>query len=402
MSAEREIAVNDEVEVVVEKLVAGGDGLARVDGLPLFIARSAPGDRLRVRVWQRKSGYGRAEIVEVLEPGPDRREPPCPVFDRCGGCDLQQLEDAAQVRHKVAATRETLERLGGVEWPAEVRVVSGAAWGYRLRARLHTAAGEAGVEVGYRERSSHRLVPIDGCPVLVTPLDELVGDLPAVLASADPLPERLDLAAGDERQVTLSPPVAGLPRGEVSLRLGGYDYDFDARCFFQAHAELTAQLAEEVVGEWSGETACDLYAGVGLFALPLAARYTRVTAVEGDTVAARYQRRNVRRNGVRNLEVENRAVESWVNELPPGIDRVVVDPPRAGLGVSVLGALIGRPPRRLTYVSCHPAALARDLRTLARKYTLERLTLLDLFPQTGHIEVVAQLAATPEEPAAAS
>ncbi|MCI0548365.1 MAG: class I SAM-dependent RNA methyltransferase, partial [Candidatus Rokubacteria bacterium] len=137
----------------------------------------------------------------------------------------------------------------------------------------------------------------------------------------------------------------------------------------------------------------DLFAGVGLFSLPLARRYGRVVAVEGDRIAARYARRNARRNGAGNLEVEGRAVESWIGALPAGADRVVADPPRPGLGAAVLAALQERPPRRLTCVSCHPAALARDLRILGVAHRLERLSLLDLFPQTGHLEVVAQLAA---------
>jgi len=158
----------DEVEVRIEKLVAGGDGLGRWEGIPLFVARSAPGDRLRVAITERRPDYGRGEIVEILEPGPGRREPRCPHFARCGGCDLQHLEDALQVELKAAAVLETLARIGGVELPGEPEVLAGAPWSYRLRTQLHVdpakepaGPGSQGPGVGYFERGSHELVPVD-------------------------------------------------------------------------------------------------------------------------------------------------------------------------------------------------------------------------------------------------
>lgn len=379
------------VEVRIEKLVAGGDGLARVDGLPVFVPRSAPGDRLLVDLVERHRDYARAEIVELLEPGPGRREPPCPHFDRCGGCDLQHLEDRLQVDLKVAAVRETLERLGRVEWPAEVEVVAGDAWGYRLRSAVRTRPTEGGFEVGYFERLSHRLVPVDCCPVLVPELERVLSRLPAALAGE--APARLDLAVGEDGSLTTAPVVEGLGHGEVSRRVGEHLYAYDARCFFQGHAGLLAALVDRVVGDERGEQAVDLYAGVGLFTLPLAGRYGQVVAVEGDRVAARYARINGRRNRLGNIEVVAASVDAWVEQLPADVDRLVVDPPRSGMTRRLRRAIAERRPRRLTYVSCHPAALARDLRELRHHYRLLGLTLLDLFPQTGHMEVVAQLAA---------
>jgi 23S rRNA (uracil1939-C5)-methyltransferase len=391
--------VGDELELTIEKLVAGGDGIGRAEGLPVFVSRSAPGDHLKIRVSQRKTDYARGEVVAVLRPGPDRREPPCPYFERCGGCDLQHLEDEAQVRHKVAATRETLERLGGVRWPESARIVTGAAWGYRLRAQFHLEADAAGglPAVGYRERGSHALVPVDQCPILLPELAEVLRLLPSELEGRPP--RRLDVAVGDAGAVTLAPPLAGKEAGQwagerggaVSRQIGGHLFWYDARCFFQAHAQLLPDLVDAVVGEWEGELACDLFAGVGLFGLSLADHYRKVVAVEGDRMAVRYHRRNLRENGVGSVEVISQAVESWIGALPRAVDRVIVDPPRMGLGRAVRQGLLAAEPRRITYVSCHPAALARDLRELLVAYRLESVTLLDLFPQTGHIEVVAQL-----------
>jgi 23S rRNA (uracil1939-C5)-methyltransferase len=375
--------------VTIEKLVAGGDGLGRFEGIPIFVPRAAPGARLRARLIARRPGYGRGEIVEVLLPGPERRDAPCPHFADCGGCDLQQIGDEAQVRYKAAAVRETLERLGGIEWPEPVEVIAGDAWGYRLRAGLRIERGEKTAVVGYRQRGSHRLVPVSRCPVLTPELEALVTRLPRSLP--DEAPERIDLAAGDGGAMTTAPVVRGLPHGEVSRRVGDLTLSYDARCFFQAHSGLLADLVARVVGEWEGEEAFDLYAGVGLFSVALASRYRKVVAVEGDRVAARYARKNARENRLRGLEVEARAVESWISGLPVDAARVVVDPPRAGLSALVRRVLRRQGAERLTYVSCHAAAMARDLKELGATYRLESVTLLDLFPQTGHMEAVAQL-----------
>lgn len=384
------LAEVEEVEVTVDQLVAGGDGLGRFEGIPLFIPRSAPGDRLRVRLVERKPGYGRAEIVEILEPGPGRRTPPCPFFEDCGGCDLQHLEDERQVLLKAEAARETLQRLGGVELEAVPEVIHGTPWGYRLRTQLQTrTTEEGGVEVGYFQRASHDLVAIDQCPILMPELEQLLLHLPSELA--DKTPRRLDLTAGEDGSVTTAPVVEGLPHGEVSWTVGDHEMTYDARVFFQAHRELLEPLVERAVGPWKGETAFDLYAGVGLFSLPLATRYAQVTAVEGDRVATRFCRNNARRNRLPDVNVVHKVVERWIDELPEDADRVLVDPPRAGLHRDVRQTLYHRPPKRLTYVSCHAATLARDLKTLTKWLQVEDVTLFDLFPQTGHMEVVVQM-----------
>lgn len=381
----------DELELRIEKLVAGGQGLGRYRGVPIFVARSAPGDLLRVRLTERRPDYGRGEVVEILEEAPERRSPPCRHFGVCGGCDLQHLADEAQVRWKVEATLETLRRLAGLEATAKVRVLAGDAWAYRLRTQLHcreTASGE--VEVGYHRRGSRDLVAIGECPILAPELEELALSLPRSMQG--PPPRRIDLVVGSDGRTSCAPVVAGLPRGDVRIAAGRWSFELDARCFFQAHRTLLPALIEATVGEAEGDEAFDLYCGVGLFTVPLAERYARVVGVEGDRVAARYARRNARRNRAGGVVVETRAVESWIEELPEDADRVVVDPPRQGLSLRVREVLRSRRPQRLTYVSCHAATLARDLRTLLGSFDLERLILVDLFPQTGHLEVIAQLA----------
>jgi len=387
-----------EAEVTIEKLVAGGEGLARFEGVPLFVPRSAPGDRLRVRIAERRPDYGRAEIVEILAPGPGRRPDPVPELADWGGCDLQHIADELQPILKAQAVRETLERIGRLALPEDLQIVHGAPWGYRLRTQLHTEVVEGAVRVGYHARGTHRLLPVLRCPLLVPELEALLPALPGLLSAASaagsPPPRRLDLAAGDSGAITAAPVVPGLAHGEVSTAVLDVDYAYDARCFFQAHRGLLPRLVEVAVGPWTGGAAYDLYGGVGLFALPLARRYDRVVLVEGDRVSARFARTNARRNrSGREPEVEvvAQAVESWIAALPAGVARVVVDPPRAGLAAAVRLALLERRPERLTYVSCHAATLARDLAQLAAVFAVESVILVDLFPQTGHMETVVQM-----------
>ncbi len=392
----------EELELTIEKLVAGGDGLGRFEGIPIFVPRSAPGDRVRVRLFERKPDYGRAEILELLAAGPGRREPPCPHFARCGGCDLQHLEDGVQTRLKSEALLETLRRISGVPVPEPSAVVTGQAWAYRLRTQLHTRGVHGGFEVGYFARRSRDLVAVASCPVLAPALEKELGTLARRLP--DRVPSRLDLACGDGAQVSYAPLVEGLPHGELKRRIGSFEYRFDARCFFQGHAGLLEELVEVVVGPSTGGSAADLYGGVGLFALPLARRYDRVVMVEGDRIATRFARKNARANfpdfadstvGGKGLAIVGQAVETWVAAgLAESFDRIVVDPPRDGLSAAVRRLLVERPPRRLTYVSCHPAALGRDLRELSQVFAIESLVLLDLFPQTGHMEAVLQLTRT--------
>jgi 23S rRNA (uracil1939-C5)-methyltransferase len=388
----------DELEVTIERLVTGGEGLARHEGVPIFVQRSAPGDRLRVRIVERRPDYGRAEIVEVLEPGAGRRQAPCPYFADCGGCDLQHLDDRLQVRYKAEAVRETLLRIGRVDLPANFEVVAGDMWGYRLRTQLHTGRDAAGEvlrdaqgrpQLGYFARRSQTLVPVRLCPILAPPLEALLPALPERLGGETP--SRLDLVVGDGGEASVAPVTGDLPHGEITLTVGDFAYRLDARCFFQGHRTLVGKLVDKAVGEWRGGTAVDLYAGVGLFSLPLAQRYDRVIAVEGDRVAARYARGNARRNRLTQVDVVGQAVESWMRQLPKAADRVLVDPPRAGLLPPVRKALLEKLPGRITYVSCHPATLARDLRELLPRYRFESLALFDLFPQSGHMEAVAQL-----------
>ncbi len=398
------------LELSIEKVVLGGDGLARWRGLPIFVPRTAPGDVVLARITERRPNYARAEIERVITAGPLRREAPCPFYERCGGCQLQHLGDDEQPGLKAAAALETLRRLGGID-PAQLarchtgEPVTDRQWGYRLRAQVHVERDADGsVGVGFRRLRSRDLVRVDRCPVLAPALEARLAGLPRMLEDAaragHPVPGRLSLATDgleEDAQVAAAPPLAGQAGGALEVQVLGHRLTYDARTFFQAHGGLLEALARTAVGSFEGETAVDLYAGVGFFTVGLADRYASVTAVEGESVEARYARNNLRLNGLRHCRIERAAVESWVDGraggegLEDGLDRVLVDPPRVGLPGKVRRALLRAAPARLTYVSCDPATLARDLGELTRKFDLESITFFDIFPQTAHLETVVQL-----------
>lgn len=387
----------DEIELTVDKLVAGGDGFGRYEGIAILVPGVAPGEKIRARLVERHPDYARAEMIEILEQSPMRRAAPCPYYGECGGCDLQHLSEEDQIATKVAAARETLKRLGGIALESlpggEPEVHTADPWHYRMRAQFQVAEGVGGRKVvGFHARKSKKVVPIDRCAVLAPELEEVLRELPDRLA--EPSPSRIDVAIGSDGSWGCAPVIEGLPHGELELSVSGCTLAFDARCFMQGHRGLIETLVSVAVGntpQGSRGTFVDLYAGVGLFSVTLGRLYDRVVAVESERVSVHYAKRNLKRNGIREYLVVPRRVETWIPEFEEGATRILVDPPRTGLPTRVRWALSAKPPAWLTYVSCHPATLARDLKDLSEVFVIESLAFLDLFPQTSHLETVVQL-----------
>jgi 23S rRNA (uracil1939-C5)-methyltransferase len=392
-------------EVTIDKLVYGGNGLARLDGRVVFVPFVLPGERVAVATMDEKPGLLRTKLIDVLERSTARVAAPCPYFGRCGGCHYQHAAYATQLALKRGILGETLRRVGKLEPPEEIHVIGGDPWHYRNRSQFRIR----GAELGYLEARSNRLCPIDQCPISSPRINRAIATLRAMLR--DPRWPRFVRSLEvftDETQLQLNVleserPVARrffewcaevMPdtvAGPLDYSAAGSLYRVSGGSFFQVNRYLVDPTVEAALENVGGQSALDLYAGVGLFSIPLARRCEKVTAVESGASAARDLHFNAERAGVR-VELVQMSVESFLADWTQRPDLVLADPPRAGLGKAVVSHLARLQPPRITIVACDPATLARDLAGLVEAgYKIERLTLIDLFPQTFHIEAIAHL-----------
>src|SRR5437764_4333666 len=423
------------MEVTIERILPGGLGLAHADGQTVMVALAAPGDRLRVRIERVKGSVTFASIEEIIEPSPDRIEPPCPYFGGWVCFDFQQMNYQAQLAAKKEIVRDCLHRIAKIDVPDFQIVAAPNQWHYRSRAQWQFDAQAK--RLGYFESGSRRVCDVAECAVLVTELqltlEHLRAEMADELLADDPRDFRAMagddsavVAAGFERSHRLAPrpppahdnsaSVEEASR-EVTRTIAGETYRLGAESFFQTNVDLLPQLIEEAIGEQHGDTAIELYCGVGLFTVPLARRFKDVSAVEDDADATTFARQNLANAGLTNAEIVKSDVGVWINNaelmmdrkrrqrhpivaatsgIPPSaalqIDFLLLDPPRAGAESRVISGILKLRPKRLCYVSCDPATLARDLRKIfAGGYSLDSILAFDMFPQTHHVETVVHL-----------
>jgi 23S rRNA (uracil1939-C5)-methyltransferase len=415
--------------VRIEKPVYGGAFLARLDGKAIFTPLTLPGEEARIRIVEDKRAYATAEAEEIVQAAPQRIAPDCRHFGACGGCHYQHADYEAQVKFKREILLETLER-AGVRASVEIGVLVAEPWRYRNRIRL---AFDAAGDFGYRGRRSHAVVPISECPIAApillkaaTAFTQAVrivaprlrpteisllcnADESALVASVfvdRPAKESFnDLARAWAEQV---PSLAGVElvlsgRGDdrprtvdrwgadsLAYHAAGFDYRVDHGAFFQVNRWLVDDLVERVAADCKGKLVWDLYAGVGLFARKLASKFERVIAVESASPSLTGLKENLK--GVHAEAIQSDTLSFLRRQKDARPDLIVVDPPRTGLGPETATQLIRIAPPAITYVSCDPATLARDLRALTSSgYTIEAVTLVDLFPQTFHLETMVKL-----------
>lgn len=430
--AQAGLAVGDEVEIEVGPVAHGGHCVARHEGQVVFVRHTLPGERIRARVTEVGSGarFVRADAVEVLEASAHRVRPPCPFAGpgRCGGCDWQHVDLSAQRELKLAVVREQFERLAGLSLtglgPDGTEVVCepvpGDEDGLRWRTRVEVAVGQDGT--GLRAHRSHQVIPVEDCliahaGVLETGVLEARPDDPVVALDAvapsvgDPVVVPLAASAGRKGRgrvdgqrrargaVARHTPTPVGPVPLVTERVGDHEFTLSARGFWQVHPGAAATFTDQVL-TWldprPGESALDLYAGVGLFAVPLAERVGqegRVLAVEADAEAAATAAAHLEPWPTATVWADP-AEQALADLVQAGesADVVVLDPPRSGAGASVIQSLAALRPRAVVYVACDPAALARDVAT-AREHGFElaALRVLDAFPMTHHMECLALL-----------
>ena len=376
----------------MERILPGGMGLAHAGGKTVFVSLAAPGDRLRVRVDREQGNVLFASIEEIIAPSPLRIEPPCPYFGRCGGCDFQQLTYETQLAAKAEIIRDCLHRIARLESVPEFVVTpSPDNWRYRMRATWQIDR-ERGT-IGYYERGSRRVCDVVDCVVLRPALQDKLEDVRAT--DWRQLPEglkHLDVVQGEDG-VSFAPAFADFQTRELSLTVRGEVYHFNAEAFFQINPSLLGPLIDFALAGASGESVLDLYCGVGLFTLPLARLFKNVVGVEANPAAARFARRNLQYAGLANARVITATVTDWFrsNRVGP-VDFVLLDPPRAGAESAVIKGILDVRPSAISYVSCDPATLARDLKKLiAGGYAIDSIAAFDLFPQTHHVETVVHL-----------
>lgn len=432
------------MELSIEKLIYGGDGLARLPGdehgrgKAVFLPFVLAGEKVDATVIEEKPGFARARLNKVLEPSPHRTQPLCPYFTRCGGCHYQHSTYKHQLEIKASILKENLRRITKLELATELRIHPSPPWKYRNRTRMRVQA-QPTFMLGYNRYGSHELEAIEHCPISSELINRAIAAMwklgrdggvhssvreIEIFANADDSqllleiycehgtsPDQAQVACEDLRKAI--PEAVGatafpLPQTErtsksedrvlastgasaLEYSTAEFKYRVGAGSFFQTNRYLIDELVNLVTADRSGGTALDLYAGVGLFAAALSRQFDRVIAVESSPQSFA----DLEYNSPENVRAIRAAVDEYLEKSggKRRADLIVVDPPRGGLGRRVTASLVRLRPQRLTYVSCDPATLARDfVPLLAAGYRVEQAHLVDLFPQTFHIESVLKLA----------
>jgi len=437
------------MEVSIEKLIYGGEGLARLPadergpGKTMFVPFVLPGEGVEVTVKEQRPGFARAALDKVITPSACRVEPSCPYFARCGGCQYQHTSYEHQLEIKKAILRETLMRTAKLADVPEIQVHPSPPWNYRNRTRMRIAQANGNFAVGYNRFASREILAVETCPISSPLINQALatmrevgrsGHVPADIveieffANADDSelllevnlpakPRKADVSAltafVSELRGRMAPVIGvavfrqqrdgSLERWDIPDELHdifgadhlrystslGY-YQVSAGSFFQTNRFLTDELVDLAIGFASGDYAADVYAGTGLFSLPLSQGFREVAAVEAGPFAAH----DLKQNSPANVAVYAVTTEKFLAHLPAGakFDSIIVDPPRAGLGDKISTRLAEIKAPRFTYVSCDPSTLSRDLKVLVQGgYRIEQAHLIDLFPQTFHIESVFHL-----------
>ena len=405
------------IEVTVEKLVYGGAGLARHEGKVVFLPFTAAGDRVKAQVVEQKKNFIRASAVEILEPGSGRQVPPCPHFGSCGGCQWQHLEYSRQLETK----RAILEEIFHHRFPATRNLkidMTGCPepFGYRSRARIQMRGFGEQSKIGFFQFHAHDVEDVESCPLFRPQLNSALKSIRETRRSAatDPGVQQMELACSSEDEAwaaasvhTQGDPTTGVETGtggdeEILLRrkVGEFVYSVSPSTFFQANDFLLEELVAAVcdLSEDSGTgAALDLFAGVGLFTLPLARQFQRVVAIEESPLASRLCRRNAVDASLGNVEVICAEASAWIPAEAASdraFDLIVLDPPRAGASSRMLERLIQWKAPTIIYVACDPQTLARDLALLSPQfYEIDLVRGFDLFPQTYHFETIVRLRA---------
>lgn len=378
------------MQVTIDKLVQGGSGFARLDSNKnLFVEGALPGEVVEVIIDEEKKGYAKAQVKTILQASPDRVIPPCRYWGICGGCDLQHLSSEKQPEAKQKMVLENLERIGSIAPSSFVleETAFAKSWAYRSRVRFHVDMATR--EIGFLAKRSNTLVPIATCPILVDSLNIELAQKDRILAAARSV--MFSSKARTKRYVEVNA-FAGDKKvsfGDelVIATVDAHPFYVTANVFFQSNLLLLPALVRYVAEHVEGDLVMDLYSGVGTFSSFLANQKRSLIAVEYQKECLELAKRNVP-----GLVVYSDKVELWAKKQGQQVDTVVVDPPRTGLEEGLPALIASWNTKRVVYVSCDSVTLGRDLqRFTVQGYTVSKVKVFDLYPQTFHQEVVVIL-----------
>jgi len=419
------------VQLKIEKLVYGGEGMGHADGTAVFVPFVVPGETVALRIESQKKNFARGRVETLVETSPQRVAAPCRYFTRCGGCHYQHLPYEAQLTYKKDILLETLSRLGRIRWEGPVETHGSPPFEYRNRAQWKVRYAGEGASIGYLEAGSQTLCAVEACPILSPALEDALSRVRGLLERREIPTTLLEVEAfvdGDDARLLLSASFANLggktaeslgallreamPNieslllhdasrdrfelmgpGYLRYRVGERRYRVGHLSFFQVNRFLVEALSRRATEGAAGKLALDLYAGVGFFSLPLARGFERVLAIEGNPAATRDLEENIQAAapGEGRVQARTHDAEDFLPRFHERADFILLDPPRAGLSDTVRARLIASGAPEIRYVSCDPATLARDLKELCGAYELAAIELFDLFPQSFHMETLVRL-----------
>jgi 23S rRNA (uracil1939-C5)-methyltransferase len=380
--------------VTIEKLVDGGLGLARTDAGIVFVRNVLPGEKLRIRTDRLQGGQVIATPVEIITPSAHRRKAPCKYFGVCGGCNWLHIDYECQLKCKKDILAENLKRIGKIDKIPEIELFRSPEFGYRHRARfkLNTATNSA----GFYKFKSHEIINIEQCPLLRPYLNTFLMQLRTNIKDIHVSTEEISAIAGQGSSVASFPSIKGVSSDRTSLNIGNFTFEVSGNSFFQSNAYLCEKLASWGKDYLHGDKIVDLYGGVGLFSIFLNERFKLGVTVENAEPQSLLAERNMSINRIKNVKSVCSNVEDFLNKKTVAydkIDAIVVDPPRTGLSEKARLGILKSGTESIMYVSCNSATQARDISVLIKlgKYSIDKIALFDLYPNTNHIETIILL-----------
>lgn len=425
------VVIDQIIEGEIEAIAFGGEGILRYRGLVVFVPFTAVGDQIACRITEIKRSFAKGTLIELKYASHYRTKPRCPYFGTCGGCQLQHLQEQAQLKYKLNAVTDALQRIGQLALPSFPIIPASTNWSYRRHITLHLRPKNEGFEAGYIGQDNQSLVVVQTCPIFNEPHHPILQQLQQLVQTIpNPLQQEgrviilknhrsqfiLSFQFGPKFAIDLkffqtalqqSPYLAGIivqtPDENISLgdpyceeKVEGLTFRFSPQTFIQNHPEQSANIYRQIcqlAGQSFQQPILDLYCGFGITSLLLARQGHLVTGIEYNAEAVRFAQENATFNHLKNIHFVQGDVEKvlphWIKTHQAGL--IIVNPPRRGLTKGVLKTLLKAQAKSLVYVSCMPSTLARDLNVLCQCYQLQQGCVYDMFPQTAHVETLVYL-----------